>query len=42
MPIQASVLDRFSEMVGLDQWAFSQVGDRAGDPQDLGVGASGQ
>ena len=39
LPVQAAVLDGFGEVVGLDGVGAFDVGDGAGDTEDLVVGA---
>jgi len=42
LSIEASVLDGFGDVVGLDVLLVDEVGDGAGDSQDLVVGAGAE
>ncbi len=42
LAVQASVLDGLGQVLGVNDHLLAEVGDRAGDLQDLRLGARGQ
>jgi hypothetical protein len=42
LPVEHAVVDRLGDVVGIDPVAGFEVGDRAGDAEDLVVGAGGE